>query len=142
MILSIGKTRLSFKVNALNEGRGKRAFSLVELLVAIVILSIGIVTALQALSAASRIAALSSDIVNATFLIENKMQEWQYKEKHRLIAKEPLTAEQNLGKFSWHTAINLSRDLNLYQLNSNLSWERANRQEKINLNTYLDNENE
>lgn len=118
--------------------RGKRAFSLLELLVAITILSVGIVTVLQALSVSSRVAALSFDLVNANFLAENKMQEWEFKEKRGFLSKEPPAAEDKIGKFTWQYALNnLEPDLKLYHLNFNLSWERAKRQEKINLNTYL-----
>ncbi len=117
---------------------GKKAFSLIELLVAIAILSVGIVTALQALSVSSRIAALSFDLVNANFLAENKMQEWEFKEKQGLINEELPAAEEKIGKFTCQYALNnLSPDLPLYHLNFNIIWERANRQEKISLNTYL-----
>jgi|GEM_PF-3573100 len=118
---------------------GKKAFSLIELLAAIAILSIGIVMVLQALSVTSRVTALCSDLASATFLGEDKMQEWQFKEKYGLITAEPSAAEEKTGKFTWQYVFNLDRGLNLYLLNSSVSWQRANTQEKINLNTYLDN---
>ncbi len=116
---------------------GKRAFSFVELLVATAILSIGIVTILQALSFTGRVAGLTFDIVNAVFLCEDKMQEWEFIEKRGLIDKEPRGEAGTLGKFYWQYALNLNPDLNLYYLNFNVSWERAKRQERISLSTYL-----
>ena len=116
---------------------GKRSFSFVELLVATAILSIGMVIILQALSVTSRVAGLTFDIVNATFLGENKMQEWEFWEKRGEIDRQPEENEGTVGKFGFRYALNLNRDLQLYHLNFNITWKRANRQEETNLNTYL-----
>ncbi len=116
---------------------GKRAFSFVELLIATAILSIGIVVVLQALSFTSRVAGVTYDIANASFLCESKMQEWEFIEKRGAIDKEPAEGTGSLGKFNWQYALNLNPELKLYYLSYNLTWERANRQEKISLDTYL-----
>lgn len=68
---------------------GKKALSLIELLVAITILSVGIVTALQALSISSRVAGLSFKMTKEILLTEDKMQEEEFKEK-----RGPINAEE------------------------------------------------
>lgn len=116
---------------------GKRSFSLIELLVATAILSVGIVAVLQALSFLGRVAGLSFDIANAILLTENKMQEWEFKEKQGMISNEPKEGKGTVDKFDWEYILNFEPDLKLYSLNFNIGWKRAERQEKINLNTYL-----
>ena len=116
---------------------GNKALSLLELIISIAILSIGIVSILEALSFSARLTGLSSDIISAVFLAEDKLQELEFKEKHSLISKEPNTATGASDKFKWLYTLNLEPDLNLYKLNLQVKWLRANREEKISLNTYL-----
>lgn len=114
-----------------------KAFSLLELIVAIAILSIGIVTVLQAFSFSTRVAGIAFDIINAVFLAEDKMQELEFKEKQNLINREPKEAEDKKDKFAWKYVLNPEPDLNLYRLDFDITWQRADRKERIGLNTYL-----
>lgn len=116
---------------------GNKAFSLVELIIAVAVLSIGIVALLEALSFTARLAGLSSDIVNAVFLAEDKMQELEFKESQHLLESEPQEAMGEKDKFKWEYMNNLDADLGLYKLDFNINWQRRDRQEKISLNTYL-----
>jgi hypothetical protein len=76
-------------------------------------------------------------MINAAFLSEDKLQELDFKEKQGLISKEPSAAEEKKDKFAWKYTLNFDRDLNLHKLNWEVNWKRANRQEKLNLNTYF-----
>lgn len=114
-----------------------RAFSLLELIIAIAILSAGIIIDLRALSFSARLTGISCDIVNAVFLVEDKMQELEFKEKQNLINKEPAQVKGRKNKFEWEYALNLDRDFNLYRLNFDIKWQRANRAESLKLNTFL-----
>jgi prepilin-type N-terminal cleavage/methylation domain-containing protein len=114
-----------------------KAFSLLELIIAVAVLSIGIVAVLEALSFTARLAGLSSDIVNAVLFSEDKMQELEFKESQRLLESEPQEAMGEKGKFKWEYMNNLDADLGLYKLDFNIKWQRRDREEKINLNTYL-----
>jgi prepilin-type N-terminal cleavage/methylation domain-containing protein len=121
---------LSYKLN-------KKGFSLLELIVSMAILSVGIIMVLQALSFSVRVTGLSGDIIRAVFLAQDKIQELEFKERQGLIKQEPAEAEGKQEKFQWNYQLALNPDLNLYQLNFLVSWQRANRKEEIAVNTYL-----
>ena len=58
----------------------------------------------------------------------------------RLASQNPVkeeTVQYKKGKFEWECLINLDPDLNLYKLVLNINWQRLNRKETLNLNTYL-----
>ncbi len=110
-------------------------FSLLELIMVVAILSIGIIAVLQALSFSARVTGLSCDIIKAVFLTQDKIQELELKEKQNLIKEESI--KDTKDKFSLGYTLNLDPDLNLYKLNFCISWQRANRQESLNINTYL-----
>jgi len=103
----------------------------------VAILSIGIIIVLEALSYSTRMAGLSCDIIDAVLLAEDKMQELEFKEEQNLTNKE---SGEIIGKkegFDWKYTLNLEPDLNLYKLSFNIKWLRANREEGLDLNTYL-----
>lgn len=112
-----------------------KAFSLLELIIAVAILSIGIIANLQAFSFSARVTGLSCDYINAVFLGENKLQELEFKEKQNLIKEESINDTE--GKFNWGYNITYNPDLDLYKLNFRVSWQRLNRNETIDLNSYL-----
>lgn len=122
---------------ALNYKAQNKAFSLVELIIAVAVLSIGIVAVLEALSFTARLAGLSSDMVNAVLFSEDKMQELEFKESQHLLESEPQEAMGEKDKFKWEYMNNLDADLGLYKLDFNINWQRREREEKISLNTYL-----
>ena len=122
---------------ALNSRLKNKAFSLLELIITVAILSTGIVVVLETFSYSGRMTGLSGDIINAVFLAEDKLQELGYKEKRRLIEKEPPQVKDKKDKFEWEYNISLDQDLDLYRLDFDISWQRANRQEDLQLNTYL-----
>lgn len=122
---------------ALNYKAQNKAFSLVELIIAVAVLSIGIVAVLEALSFTARLAGLSSDMVNAVLFSEDKMQELEFKESQHLLESEPQEASGEKDKFKWEYMNNLDADLGLYKLDFEINWQRREREEKISLNTYL-----
>lgn len=114
-----------------------KAFSLLELIITIAILSAGITVILQAFSFSSRVTGLSNDIVKAVFLAEDKLQELDFKQKQGLIRQEPSLNSGVSDKFQWKNELSFDPDLNLYKLNFTINWQRANRIEEINVKTYL-----
>lgn len=122
---------------ALSSRLKNKAFSLLELIITVAILSTGIVVVLETFSYSARMTGLSGDIINAVFLAEDKLQELGYKEKRRLIEKEPPQVKDKKDKLEWEYNISLDQDLDLYRLDFDISWQRANRQEDLQLNTYL-----
>lgn len=114
-----------------------KAFSLLELVIAVAILSVGITVILQAFSFSGRAGGLSCDIINAVFLAEDKIQELEFKEKQNLIRAEPAQVNGKNSKFDWVYTLNFDPELNLYKLNLDVTWQRLSRKEAINLDTYL-----
>jgi len=121
---------LRFKLN-------NKAFSLLELIITIAILSAGITVMLQAISFSSRTTGLSNDIIRTVFLAEDKLQELEFKEKQGLISQEPALKVGISDKFHWKNDLIFDPDLNLYKLNFTINWQRGNRNEEINSKTYL-----
>ncbi len=113
-----------------------KAFSLLELIISVAILSAGIVVILQALAFSARVTGLSCDLVNAVFLAEDKMQELEFNAKQNPISEENVKDKKD--KFAWEYSISSDLDYPnlLYKLNLEVSWERLNRKEALNLSTY------
>lgn len=114
-----------------------KAFSLLELVLSIAILSIGITLVMQTFSYSSRMAGLSCDIISAALLAEDKIQELEFKVKQNSIDKELNTVKEKIDQFTYEYAFNLDSKLNLCDLNFEISWQRNGRAEKINLLTLL-----
>lgn len=115
----------------------KKAFSLLEIVVAVGILSVGIVSVMQAFSFSAKAAGLSGEIVRAEFLAQDKMQEWEFKESRGWLAQEPPQAQGVSGKFQWKYDLNFDNSLQLYKLNLGIFWQRSGRKEEISIDTYL-----
>lgn len=115
--------------------RKTKGFSLLELVIAVAILSAGITVILQALSFSAGVTGLTRDIIEAVFLAEDKIQQLEFKEKQKQTSKERVMDKS--GKFEWGYDSELDTSLNLYRLNLKVSWQRLNRKEEIDLNTYL-----
>lgn len=111
------------------------AFSLLELIIGVAILSIGIVVILQAFSFSARIAGLSCDIIDAVFLAEDKIQELEFKERQNLIINEIVRDKK--GKFEWGYEVNLDSGVNLHRLSLDIGWQKLNRKEELKFNTLL-----
>lgn len=113
-----------------------------ELLVATAVLSVGIVVTLQAISFCGQVAGFTADMTSALFFAEDKMQEWEFKEKKSVLADLPLEnlpseAEETAGKFKWNYSFRPKDESILYDLIFKASWTRAGKQEEITFNTYL-----
>ena len=114
-----------------------KGFSLLELIVAVAILSAGIVVVMEAIVSSTRAAGLSCDVVSAVFLAEDKLQELEYKETNSMISTEPEESEGEQGKFSWKRTLNLDAGSGLYALDMELKWRAKSWQEKFSVQTYL-----
>jgi len=121
----------------LRKKASKPALSLLELIIAIAILSSGIIFIMQAFSYSVRVTGLSCDIVRAANLAQDKMQEFEFKEKQGLINKEIAAGEGETDKFRWKYNFGAIEDSNLSKMNLSVSWDRAGRKENIELSTYL-----
>lgn len=119
----------------LKSNLGNKAFSLVELIVAVIILSVGMVAVLQAFSMCARLSGSSGDVTRALFLAQDKLEELERSEG--LLSGLPNNAEGSQDKFSWSYYLLLDEPLNLYKAGLEIGWVRRNSQEKLEYLTYL-----
>lgn len=112
-----------------------KAFTLLEVLVAIAILSIGITAVLKAFSFSARVAGYSADIQDAVFLAKGTLQELEFKEMNGLISLEPTENSGEDGRFQWKYTIETGA--NLYLVKYNITWMRSGREENLAVETYL-----
>jgi type II secretion system protein I len=120
---------------ALRYSLKNKAFSLLELIIAVAILSIGIIVVLQAFSFSAHATGLSGDIIRAVFLAEDKIQELEFQARQKNIKEE--SVEDVNGRFNWGYSINLDKELNLYKLDLRIDWQRQRRKQSLEVDTYL-----
>lgn len=113
-----------------------KAFSLIELIIAIGILSAGIVFILQALSFSARSSGLSTDMTDALLLATDRMQMLELAESFGL--KDLVPEKEISGKFSLqYTLSPLESNTAISQAELSVSWQRMGKEENILLPTYF-----
>lgn len=112
-----------------------KGLSLLELIVAVAVLSCGILVVLQAFSASSRAAAISQDTTRAVFIAQDLLQEIEFKQQRGIPVKEGLKGK--MDKFDWEYTVGQDPNSKLYKLDIVISWLRASREDKISLTSYL-----
>lgn len=117
--------------------RRNKGFSLLELIISVAILSIGIISIIQAISYSTRVTGLSCDMITASFLAKDIVQELEFKERQGALSSQPLAYGEKKGKFTISYSLSPHQDLNLYVLDFDIAWKRLTRQEEVKLNTYL-----
>ncbi len=114
-----------------------QAFSLIELLIATAILSTGLIVVLRAISFSARATGVSLDLSRAIFLADDKMQELEFKNKGLLNAKEAREDRGKEDKFEYQYIIKPEPDSDLFSVEFEVSWKRANEARSVSLNTYI-----
>lgn len=113
----------------------KKGFSLLELIIAIGVLSIGIVAVFEAFIFSGRVTKFACDIIDASFIAEDKLQELESREVFKLIKEEESASTR--GSFSCKYTISPVAQSDLYKLSLVVSWLRLKKQEELSLGTYL-----
>ena len=133
-------------------GKSNKAFTLVEIMVSISILSLGLVLILQWFAYSLNILKISQDYLAATLVLEDKIADTEIKfkeDKDRLWEGGNETFESQGMQFELSTQlipVEYKKELNsgeevdfknLYNLKTNLSWLEGKRKGNIPLDTYL-----
>jgi type II secretory pathway pseudopilin PulG len=121
----------------LKSSHKERAFSLIEVIIAVGILSAGIITVMQALTYAARVSGVSSDYLGALFFAGDKLQELEFQEKAGPSSGWAKQESAEEGKFKWSYAIEEVPGLKLSKLSLVVSWSSGGRKDALGFVTYL-----
>jgi len=110
---------------------------MLELVVAIAVISISLVTVLEAFSYSTNTARFSSELTAAVSLLEDKFQELEFKEQKKRLIQQPLEGSDFIGKFQRRYSMTKMPEQDMYRLDLEVSWARPKGREKINAATYL-----
>ncbi len=114
-----------------------KAFSLIEVLISIAILSTSLIVVLKAFSFSAKATGISLDFTKAVFLAEDKIQELEFSLKNNLIGKDTAKNKGKEGKFEWKYVITSKPEFNLFTLDFEVAWKRFNEARSLSLNSYL-----
>ncbi len=120
----------------MKNNRGEKGFLLLELVVGIAVLAVGITLVIQAFSSAARAHAVSRNMIEAVFLLEDRMQDLGFKERRGLTGKEPAEAAGVQGRFSWKSNFIPVADTSLYLCTLSITWKETGRDYSLAANTY------
>jgi len=128
----------------------QNAFTLIEIMVSVAILSIGLVLILQAFAHSLNILRISEDNLKATFMTENKMAEAQIQAKEDWDAfasglREKFEFEDlqcvwevKVTSAEWEGIEEIAEEYeNLNEVKATLSWKEGKRRGEIPLVTYM-----
>lgn len=121
--------------------KSNKAFSLLEVIITVAILSTAIVFVFRAFTTVLSSVKFSQNITLACFLAEDKLWEIENKQKD---TKGPLSTASGTEKiqeqdFNWDYTVTEIQDLNLVELKFNVNWKENVREKEYVLNfaTYL-----
>ena len=121
--------------------KSNKAFTLLEVLIALAILSTAIVFIFRSFTSSLSSAKFSQDITLACFFAESKI--WELQEEQR-IKSEPLAGQQGIEKiqgkdFKWSYQAKKIGSANLIDLEFIISWQENLREKEYSLefDTYL-----
>jgi len=117
--------------------KNKRGFLLYDVLLALAILSIGLVTVLRSFSTSLQAVRTSRDYFKATLLLEDKL--WEMERENSLppgISRSSFPS----SKFSWKvetSAIEEEEDMSLSAVKVTISWKEGKGEKDIELTTWM-----
>jgi len=129
-------------------GRSK-AFTLIEVMLSVSILSIGLVLILQAFAQSFSVVRISRNNLTATLIVENKMAEAQIQAKEDWDAFESGTDERfyfegvkcewemDITPVEWETDEMLDLDEVLNEVKTSLYWKEGKRRGVVFLDTFM-----
>lgn len=122
-------------MDGLNCRSSANGFTLFEVVVAVGILTAGIVAVLQAVRYAAHQAALANDYVAAILLAEDMLSELELKEKQMTLAPGLIKGQSD--RLDWEYDIHAHPESEgVYDVVFNTSWLRHGKKEQLTFETY------
>ena len=115
----------------------RNAFTLIEVVVATAILTIGVAVVARAFSQCAQAATVSSDVMRAVLLAGNRMEEWELREALGTVGAQPKQEVATVDRFGVGYSLEQDPVSSLYGLDLNVSWERLRTRRSFTLATYL-----
>lgn len=115
--------------------KAHNAFTFIELMITVAILSIGLVLILQAFSTSVKANGLSRDITRACFLAESKISELEVRQEKGI--EIPSQNQAEVGRFIWDYQITPLEDPALSILKFRVLDKKLKKGEILEIVTYL-----
>ena len=120
-----------------SRSRHRDAFSLLELVCVVALLSIGIAGAIQAFSYATRMAGVSCDLLTAVLIAQEKARETEFLERLGALSEAAPLESGEAGKFRYAYTLTAGPRPDLRRWDADLVWEAGGTQREVRVATYV-----
>jgi len=117
-----------------------KGFLLLEVLVCVVVITVGLVYIIRSFSISTRAIATSRDYMKAASLLEEKLWEFDYIGRIEKGEYEDYFADDE--DFKWELEAKLDEELPINETSMKVFWKDRNKRQQISIATYLWNEEE
>ena len=117
---------------------GKKGFLLLEVLVSVIIITVGLVYIIRSFSMSTRAIATSRDYIKAASLMEDKL--WELEQARQVERGEDKGYFDDERKFTWEIKAEEEEESPVNKMELDVSWKRRERSQSISLVTYIWNE--
>jgi general secretion pathway protein I len=121
-----------------NEGKGHRGFTILEVLIALAIIAIVLITCVRAQNQNIRLHQLSRDITIATILARQKMGEIELVGFPELGENEG-DFEDTFPRFTWKTAVSMTPFEEARRTDLSVIWKEGTRERRVDVIAYITN---
>ncbi|OIO38393.1 MAG: hypothetical protein AUJ75_02895 [Candidatus Omnitrophica bacterium CG1_02_49_10] len=114
----------------------RRGFLLLEVVVSIAILSLGAAVILRSFVSSARADAIAGDILNATYLAEEKLSEFEMPGRENMASEN---GQGDDGRFQWLSGMKISdEDLGIAAVDVIVKWRRGNKDNRLEIASYFE----
>ena len=123
-------------VSALNQRRRRAGFTLIEMIVATVLLALGVVAALACISSATRSTSIASEYTTASLLVQQRFAELESQPDQIQGGEQNGTFDQEPG-FRWEQTIETTPASSLFKVTLMIQWRSGNIPRSAQFVTYV-----
>ncbi len=121
-----------------DEGRGRRGFTLLEVLIALAIIAIVLITCVRAQNQSIRLHQFSRDMTISTILARQKMGEIELAGFPELGEEEGDFGDAFPG-FTWKTAVSMTPFEEARRIDLSVIWKEGTRERRVDVIAYITN---
>jgi general secretion pathway protein I len=128
---------MRFKSKILNPKSKTRGFTLIEMVVATVLLALGVVGTLACISSATRSTSISSEYTTAALLAQQKISELQAQPEQVQGGEQTGDFGEEYPNFSWQLQVDSGVIASLFRATLIVEWRSGTRARRAQFVTYL-----